>query len=504
MKTIGRMALCGCALLYSLVASAQTYTETALLFSRSRPGGSARIQGMGGVQNSLGGDYSSAYSNPAGLGMYNRSEFTFSPAFNSNSTSSDYLGESTGDSKSRLNLPGLSFVFHTDKEGKLGFLGGTFGITFNRINDFNRSFTYQGTKTNNSVIDYFIQDATGTDESQFNQGDFNYNTPTGLAYENYLISSQAEYVGGDPTLYFSFVNGNPTLQQEEVETSKAQNQWSFSYGANLSDKIYLGGGIGITSLNYKSKKTFNETFKNDTLSSLSLEENLSISGSGINATIGSIVRPIEFFQFGISVTSPTSYQITDNYSALMNSTWNGFVYDQVKNIVLTDEDASTDVLVTDYSLATPFKLSGGATFFIQKHGFISADVDYLDYGKAKYSSNTNGVSFTEDNSDIKSLYKSVINYRVGGEYRFKDFRARAGYSFMPDPFKAPQNGVDRKISSYSVGFGYRKKNFFIDAAIIYSEGNTSYRPYRVNSPLSPLVQTANKNTLVMFTLGFPF
>lgn len=502
MEKIGRMALFGCALLYSLMTSAQSYTETALLFSRSRPGGSARIQGMGGVQNSLGGDYSAGYSNPAGLGMYNRSEFTFSPAFNSKSTSSDYLGESTGDSKSRLNLSGLSFVFHTDKEGKLGFLGGTFGITFNRINDFNRSFTYEGTNSDNSIIDYFIQDANGTDKSQFAKDNFNYNTPTGLAYFNYVIGPQTVIdPANDPTLYFTD-QGSIPFQHEEVETSRAQNQWSFSYGANLSDKVYIGGGIGITSLNFKSKKTFSESFDKGPLSSMILEENLSISGSGINATIGSIVRPIEFFQFGISATSPTSYQITDNYSALMNTQWNNFQYDP--STVLNEEKASTDVVVTDYSLATPFKLSGGATFFIQKHGFISADVDYLDYGKAKYSSDTNGVSFTEDNGDIKSLYKSVINYRIGGEYRFKDYRARAGYSFMPDPFKAPQNGVDRKVSSYSIGFGYRKQNFFIDAAFVYSEGNTSYRPYRVNSPLSPLVQTANKNTVVMFTLGFPF
>ena len=502
MKKIGRMALCGCALLYSLMTTAQSYTETALLFSRSRPGGSARIQGMGGVQNSLGGDYSSGYSNPAGLGMYNRSEFTFSPAFNANSTSSDYLGESTSDSKSRLILPGLSFVFHTDKEGKLGFLGGTFGITFNRINDFNRSFTYTGINSDNSIIDYFIQDANGTDKSQFAKDNFNYNTPTGLAYFNYVIGPQTVIDPNfDPTLYFSD-QGDIPLQHEEVETSRSQNQWNLSYGANLGDIVYLGGGIGITSLNFRSKKNYSESFDKDPLSSIQLEENLSISGSGINATIGSIVRPIEFFQFGISLTSPTSYQITDNYSASMNTKWNNFQYDP--STTLDEEKASTDVIVTDYSLTTPFKLSGGATFFIQKHGFISADVEYLDYGNAKYSSNTTGVSFGDDNSDIKSLYKSAINYRVGGEYRFKDYRARAGYAFMPDPFKAPQNGVDRKTSSYSVGFGYRKQNFFIDAAIVYSEGNTSYRPYRVNSPLSPLVQTANKNTLVMFTLGFPF
>jgi hypothetical protein len=72
----------GIFMLISSEMQAQTYTETALLFSRIRAGGSARIQSMGGAQVSLGGDYSSASSNPAGLGFFNRSEFTVTPAIN--------------------------------------------------------------------------------------------------------------------------------------------------------------------------------------------------------------------------------------------------------------------------------------------------------------------------------------------------------------------------------------------------------------------------------------
>jgi len=82
MKILGKM-LAGVAMLLPGLLQAQNFTETALLFSRVKPAGSARIMGMGGVQTSLGGDYSSALSNPAGLGMFNRSEFTISPGFNS-------------------------------------------------------------------------------------------------------------------------------------------------------------------------------------------------------------------------------------------------------------------------------------------------------------------------------------------------------------------------------------------------------------------------------------
>ena len=72
-------------------SKAQNYfIEQALLFSRQNSGGSARIQGMGGAQVALGGDFSSALSNPAGLGMYNRNEFSITPAVSFNNARGNY------------------------------------------------------------------------------------------------------------------------------------------------------------------------------------------------------------------------------------------------------------------------------------------------------------------------------------------------------------------------------------------------------------------------------
>src|SRR5512138_3513032 len=93
-------------------ALAQGYVESALLFSRTKPGGSARIQGAGGAQIALGGDYSSALSNPAGLGMYNRSEISLTPAYSTYDTDASYLGTTTNDSKNGLNIPGFSLVYN--------------------------------------------------------------------------------------------------------------------------------------------------------------------------------------------------------------------------------------------------------------------------------------------------------------------------------------------------------------------------------------------------------
>src|SRR5688572_19346496 len=122
MKLIIRLCLCAILVSTAFDGWTQGFVENALLFSRTKPGGSARIQAMGGAQISLGGDFSSALSNPAGLGMYNRSEITFSSAFNTYSTDSEHLGTKSDDSKNVFNIPGFSVVFHMPRE-KNGFWG---------------------------------------------------------------------------------------------------------------------------------------------------------------------------------------------------------------------------------------------------------------------------------------------------------------------------------------------------------------------------------------------
>src|SRR5690349_20056358 len=92
-KKIG-VTLAAILLSSSSVLLAQSYVESALLFSRTKPYGSARIQALGGSQVALGGDYSSSISNPAGLGMYNRSEVTLSTGLNFYNTESLYKGNS--------------------------------------------------------------------------------------------------------------------------------------------------------------------------------------------------------------------------------------------------------------------------------------------------------------------------------------------------------------------------------------------------------------------------
>lgn len=487
---------------FGYYVQAQSFAETALTFSRTQPGGSARIQSMGGAQIGVGGDFSSALSNPAGLGMYNRSEFTISPALNFANTNASLFNQKTNDAKTTFHIPGFSLSFHTDYEKLTGFLGGTFSIGYTRTNDFNRNLSYGADNLDTSIIDYFLEQANGFPISQFGSNGNLENTPTHLGYENFLIGDSTVWdPNANPKAYFTDVLGKPNVT-EEIQTRGAQNQMSFSYGANYNDQLFIGAGVGVTTIRYKSRKKYAETFENEPLNDLFLEENLEIRGSGINAIFGLIFRPVDFVQLGISTTTPTYYELSDNYNSVMRTHWNNFQYDP--STVLNNEEYETDLITSDYSLQTPGKVSAGATFFLQKQGFLTVDIERINYAKAKYNAVTQGVSFDSDNQEIQSLYQSVYNVRAGAEYRLNAFRLRAGYALMPEPFKSTQNGISASIQKITGGVGYRKKNFYVDMAVIHSLRDNSYRPYTVNSISSPLVISSQKTTNVILTVGLTF
>ncbi|HEY9045561.1 MAG TPA: hypothetical protein VIN08_06675 [Ohtaekwangia sp.] len=483
-------------------ALAQSYAESALLFGRTQPAGSARILGLGGTQIALGGDYSSALSNPAGLGMYNRSEFTFTPALTFYNTQATLNGSSNEESLSKFNIPGFSLVLNMKRDTDGDFKGGSFGISYSRINDFNNSTIYSGHNTTSSIVDYFMEQANGDNTSQFDQDQYQYNTPTGLAYYNYLIGpSTLLDPPGSETEYFTDAPIESD-QHEEITTKGRSYQWNFSYGANYKDLIFFGGGLGITTLHYETQKVYSEAYSSDVINNMQLSEDLNVRGNGVNVTLGAIARPLNFLQVGLSFTSPTYYQLTETYNASMSSSWKNYDYwDGSQNVRLNNESASTDEITSDYSLTTPLKLSAGIAL-ISKYGFISADIERTNPAKSRYSSNVTDVSFSSDNDEIKSLYKAVFNYRIGAELRYNIFRLRGGYNIQSNTFQ--NSNYSNKIESISGGVGVKLKKFFADFALINRKASNYYSPYTLADGSEPVVSITNKTTTSMITFGFTF
>lgn len=225
------------------VPGALSYHDQALMFSNYSYTGSARIQGLGNTQISLGGDMSSALANPAGLGFYNRSEMSLTPSYNVFSTKSTYHSNEINSTLGKFNIDNLGVVFNKTKDDAIPgkWRGGSYAISFSIINEFNSDINYSGENPNNDILDFYVQDANiqNVDGNQLQGITFG-------AYNTFLVSEFLDaYIEGNDTTFFPFYDrtffseyptGNfPTLQSEIINTSGSQNQWNFSAGGNYDD-----------------------------------------------------------------------------------------------------------------------------------------------------------------------------------------------------------------------------------------------------------------------------
>ena len=76
-------------LILSATFSYSQYVNDALKFSSQNTFGTSKFNSMSGAFGSLGGDFSNLSHNPAGLGMYQFSEFTYTNSFGRNIVTSD-------------------------------------------------------------------------------------------------------------------------------------------------------------------------------------------------------------------------------------------------------------------------------------------------------------------------------------------------------------------------------------------------------------------------------
>lgn len=481
------------------------YFEDAYRFSQSNPSGSARIIGIGGTQWSLGGDVSNIAGNPAGLGFFRSSEASLSVGYADWKVDTRYLGQSKTYNTSNFSVPNMSYVMANPK-GNLesgAFKGGAFGFSYQRIANFNTEFGYFSDELGqSSIIDFYLQDAFGIPENQIENFGL-----TGLAYQTYQINPLVLDEQGNPIqnpdTYDSFVLGLP-FQDEKIIQEGSSNQISLSYGANFNHKFFVGGGLGIRTVSFSSFKTYNEEFIDQPLANSSLNENLFITGAGVNLNLGLIYKPIDYVNLGFVFQSPTWYSLNEEYEAGMTANYNNYYFEQ-EDVTLGNQTAVSDLVISTYGLRTPLKIGGGASFFIGKNGFLSADVEWVDYSAGRLSSN----DFDEgpDNQAIRDIYGSTINLRLGGEARIDRFRIRAGYAYYGDPYaNSPQ--IDQSTQQLSGGIGVKFNSLSIDLALINQQYSGLYRSYQVldgnGNNFGPVTQVNNSITSGVLTVGFNF
>ena len=502
-------------------AFAQGPTD-ALRYSRLQFGGPARTLGIAGANVALGADFGNLSSNPAGLGLYQKSEFHVTPGVGFGRSEGRLEGNASSAleaTKNSFHIASGGLVFTTrraDSDQETNWRGGSFALGFSRVADFNTSSNYQGTLTNNQSFLSRLRPETGARGQAFFDNldqqvdDNDYRTDLGLAYGAYL----ANVVVGRNRLDSAVVlrqQGSQLNQGELVTNSGSVSQFDLGYGGSYRDRLYIGGAIGIVSSNFTQTRVLTEgdTDFNTHFIGLRSRSELQTKGSGINARLGLIYRANDKLRVGASVQTPTFMRFTDTFGESLTSNFSAQGTDRVPpDLPVGETTVTASYPDYAYNLTTPFRANGGVALTLGKYGFVTGDVEFVGYGQARLNNdaedaNGDDYSFSAENNDIKTRYQSAVNLRFGAEGRFDIFRARLGFARYGDPYKADA-GFDRAQNYYTGGLGLRQGNFFIDAAAVYTSFNQIDVPYDLENNLQPVVKVNNNRFTTSLTAGFTF
>jgi long-subunit fatty acid transport protein len=493
--------------------------EDMLRFSQTYPWGTARDMGMGGAFGALGADMSSLSLNPAGVGVYRSSEFTFTPSLNYNNSISRLpayasltnIAYKNDDFSTKFNIGNIGYVYTYNTNKDEGWVSVSFGVAYNKLNDFNRNILIKTPSASSSLLDEFVYYANDQGRGPL-PADQLYPYYEGLAYNTYAL---------DNVLYadkwwqsdYSFDHTYGETQMRAREIRGGIDEYAFSLGTNYSNKFYLGMTLGIQTLNYSDLSTHTEIDVNNTvynLKSFDFAEHFNVKGTGYNFKFGAIYKPIDFVRLGLAVHSPTFYSLQSDFYTSMQSNFDGAIANGSN--VSVGESATRS---NDNTLRTPWKIIGSVAFQFQDYGILSVDYERLDYSKMKLRGDIDPSN--DPNDLLSSSYRGVNNLRIGGEGKLGPFALRAGIGLYSTPYKSADLS-NINYTSYSTGLGYREKNFFVDFAYVYLKTSDKYQLYGIvegNGPSAaePQVWSADYPVIAktnydlnrfVITVGFKF
>lgn len=452
-------------LLILLLTGFLTYGQTleeAVRFSRLSSQGSARSAAMGGAFGALGGEISSLSFNPAGIGVFRKSELAFTPSLHFGHTDSGY--RPAKDNSFQIGQLGAVFSFYNPRFNWKGF---NFGINYTNLNNFNQKTDQSVDYSETSITNIWALNSTGYAPDQLPDAG------SAMAFDTKLLhlgpdSSNREY------LYFSVLeakdqDGNyynePVTQRQTIKEDGYQGEYAFSIGNNYKDKLYIGATIGLQSLYYKMKSVYTEAAAADSPSGLDnfiYEQYSKISGVGTNLKFGIIYRPIPEIRLGAAIHTPTWYNLSYNYTTSLDA-----LYTAPPEAGRNETNyIGYNGYSINYDLRTPWRAMLGIATVLGTKAIISADYEYVDYTNSRYGMGDDYEFEQNLNQQIDDMLRSTHNFRLGAEYRFNSLLSlRAGYRYQASPYK--NDGNNNRIQALSAGLGLNFGVFYCDAAYVH-------------------------------------
>jgi long-subunit fatty acid transport protein len=317
-----------------------------------------------------------------------------------------------------------------------------------------------------------------------------------LGYQGFIIDPVND---DDPqnTGYFSNIASGRFNHEYAYLAEGANNKLTVNFGTQISDNFFFGINVNTHSIDYEQSTLLFESNSNpgSSISQVGFENNLLVSGAGISAQLGAIVKIQEHLRIGLSLDSPAWFDIAEETTQYLESrrTVDGEV------IVETINPRVVNIFET-YYLRTPGKVTASAAYIFGTQGLLSLDYSYKDYGTIRFDDYNSNSYFSTVNASIDNSLTGVSSVRLGGEYRIKQLSLRGGLQYEESPYQ--NKTIVGDLSGFSLGLGYNYGNYSFDISYARAEQERKQQLYSIGLTDSTKIDTIN--SAIAFTLGFKF
>ena len=469
--------------------------------------GTARYVGMGGALEALGADISTIGTNPAGIGLFRKSQANISLGMVSQEEGQAFGGGHT----TNMSFDQLGFVY-SSRTSPTGYLN--FGFNYHKSRNFNYILSAADGLYNASQNK--LTYAKAKNELLFlGSGAPNFNEPKVAC--NQIDDMYARNINYDPDL-------NTWFYEEANNYTMDRRHWGyvadydFNLSGNINNRVYLGLTIGIHDVHYKHYSEYVESFPQN--SPILVADDREIEGNGADIKAGIIFRPIETspFRIGFSVATPTWYDLeTRNYTTMGDA--GGSVYNSESY---------------EFRLYTPWKFGVSAGTTISNYLALGASYEYTDYGSmdTRYKlSEDESESDEVMNRHTSDMLKGVSTLKIGAEFKASpEVAVRFGYNYVSPMYHKDgyKDGTLNSEGSYyssatdytnweathrfTCGLGIQIEKVNLSAAYQYSAQNGYFEPFMsyedfetaADDNIANAVKVSNKRHQVLLTATYTF
>lgn len=548
----------------STVAMAQNQYD-ALPMLGNELNGTARYVGMGGAMNALGADISTMSTNPAGIGLFRKSDVSVSFGFNNNKVTSETDNYTVSDSRTRGSFDQAGFVWSSKIGNETAIRYVNFGFNYHKRANFNRQFSSKMNLGGLSLTQQMANmawNAGGSSNPIFatlddvntfldSQNPYTSTSYYGLPYlgamglrngfnnaSSGVSAGLVDFAYDDSGKLTGMFGWNGTDGEYYSREQGGINQYDLNVAFNVKDRFYLGVTLGLYDLDYSRYSSYGENLSNTATEggvtytdqgNFTLDNWYKADGTGVDFKVGMIFRPFEYspFRIGISASTPVWYSITDKYTACLTS---DLAIQSESGDYVTGQSTEnlSDYLqpeyVFDYNLTTPWRLNLSMGTSISNVVALDAEYEFEKYSSAKLRERqTDGYGYSYSGDElsgttaIQSTLKPVHTFRAGIEANFDGFFVRGGYNFRTAPIEStsfkniaatdetrmnPEYTNDNKRHTATFGLGYHGKRFYADAAYKYDTYKSDF--YAFDSENLVPAKLTNERHQVLFTVGARF